>query len=139
MYNKKIFIISIQAIIWLHILSFITYIIYPTPASIYKDANTWLTGLTLYHNNIQNIFYIYFFICLILAGIIFIKKNNNMIKWFFLFLGLLTFWYGYGATRGYTWYFYININRTNKLILISSLLLIISFLLYNWQIKKVRR
>ncbi len=137
--NKKIFIIPIQAIIWLHILSFVTYIIYPTPASIYKNANTWLAGLSLYHNNIQNIFYIYFFICSVLAIIIFIRKKNSMLKWFFLFLGLLTFWYGYSATRGYTWYFYINIDRTNKLILISSLLLIVSFLLYRWQAKKEKR
>jgi hypothetical protein len=41
--------------------------------------------------------------------------------------------YGYFSTRGYTWYFYTNINRTHKLIIISGFLITDSFLLYKWR------
>ncbi len=134
--HKKISIVliqTVQALIWVHILSFVTYLAYPTPTNIYENAPTWLKGLALYHSDIQNIFYIYSFAIFVLTIFLFIKKRNSYIKWFFLFLGILAFYYGYSATRGYTWYFYSNIDRTGKLIIASVFLILFSFLLHAWQ------
>lgn len=82
MYKKILFIFA-QSLIWLNILSFITYLVYPTPKNIYKDVPTWLNGLSVYHKNIQNVFYFYFLICLIITIIIFIKRKKGLLKWFF--------------------------------------------------------
>ena len=129
--TKILYIIS-QAFIWLQILIFGTYLMYPIPEDrIGSSMDLYFKEIFIYHANMQNIFYGYAIILLILFLLLFYKKKKEtVLRYIILLLSFFTAIFAFCATRGYTWYFYGNFDRTNKSIIIIILCLTISFLLF---------
>lgn len=129
---KKITYIILQSFLWLQILIFGTYLAYPIPNTIHSSMSLYFREIAIYHINMQNIFYGYAIILLALFLLLFYKKNKDFIShYIILLLSCFTAIFAFCATRGYTWYFYGNFDRTSRSIITIILCLGISFLFKN--------
>ncbi len=119
--------IVIQAFLWLQILIFSTYIVYPKSVVAGNDAEGWLRELADYHLGMQKIFLLYSLVLLIIFFVLLWGGRRAKILYFYPALAVFTASFAYFATRGYTWYFYGNNNQTVKAIVMTTICILLSF------------
>lgn len=119
--------IIIQAFLWLQILIFSTYIVYPKSVVNGNDAGGWLRELAVYHMGMQKIFFAYSVFLLIIFFVLLWSRRRTKILYFYPALAVFTALFAYFATRGHTWYFYSNSDQTINSVVMATICLLLSF------------